>query len=352
MTRAENIADYSDLCRRVLCKSESLSSADFSSLDFSDFLVFLSDNHLLFLVGNKLADGKFLSAEQLQVLKAKQAHFAAFSALLQHECQQISKTLADSRIKHVYLKGPQLAERIFGEGDLAESRDIDLLIAPANYSAACESLSSLGYEPENKTNAAFAALDCYIRHANTFIQVSNACHLDLHWKLVERFWHFGKFSAAAFADAKLAGADSNYCYQLTSVDEFIFICLQCLKEGYQDIGRMYAIYFWLTKDPAILELSKSRAAAFKLERIVVTVTGNVMNYFSSNSQLLLSESEPALIFNSHPSLPRRLFALVLRYFVPFGPDLAGSKACLMFVLKPLRTLLRSFCLLLERKFGN
>jgi Uncharacterised nucleotidyltransferase len=61
------------------------------------------------------------------------------------ETIDLIRTLRDAGIGVLCLKGPVLAQLAFGSSALRDSRDVDLLVAPADFAAACHLLEAEGY---------------------------------------------------------------------------------------------------------------------------------------------------------------------------------------------------------------
>ena len=72
---------------------------------------------------------------------------AATDLLIEATTTEVVGALDNSRVGHIVLKGPLLRDRLFPEGDEHVSADVDVLIAPDDWSAAEAALARLGYEP-------------------------------------------------------------------------------------------------------------------------------------------------------------------------------------------------------------
>jgi Uncharacterised nucleotidyltransferase len=119
----------------------------------------------------------------------------------------------------VPLKGPVLAQRLYGGAALRMNRDLDLLVSKADFSRAEAVLVELGFTP--------GELDDYhrpwYRHTAT---------VELHYD-VENPLAFDFGVESAMRDAEPTKFEGEPCRQLASEDELAYLCLHAARHRYE-----------------------------------------------------------------------------------------------------------------------
>ena len=72
---------------------------------------------------------------------------AAWSLLVEATTAEIANRFSEAGIKSIILKGPLLTRRLFPEGDDHTSMDVDVLVAPDDWTRAEAELIRVGFEP-------------------------------------------------------------------------------------------------------------------------------------------------------------------------------------------------------------
>ncbi|MBX9954122.1 nucleotidyltransferase family protein [Peribacillus simplex] len=98
---------------------------------------------------------------------------------LSGEMEQVSKLFSENNILLLFLKGPVIAEDIYGDISLRTSRDLDILIQSNKLEKAEEVLLGVGYE-RKEVPTPFWKLRF---HHVTFFHPKKRICLELHWRL-------------------------------------------------------------------------------------------------------------------------------------------------------------------------
>ncbi|HWB32973.1 MAG TPA: nucleotidyltransferase family protein [Acidobacteriaceae bacterium] len=130
---------------------------------------------------------------------------------------------AESGIPVVLLKGPSLAERIYGSAALRPSRDLDLLVSRADWSRAEAALATLGFAP--------------VREADDYHRPwqRNTTKLELHHD-VEDTRAFDFSIATTLAQAQPAHFHGGPCLLLAPEDELLYLCLHAARHRYERLS--------------------------------------------------------------------------------------------------------------------
>ncbi|MGB9144244.1 MAG: nucleotidyltransferase family protein, partial [Acidobacteriaceae bacterium] len=134
----------------------------------------------------------------------------------------LKSTLAEFHshtIPVIALKGPSLAERLYGDAALREYLDLDLLVRPRHLSRAEELLSALGFVPAGRRGD-------YERPWRR-----RSVLLELHHD-VENPLAFDFRIADAWQRARLAEFHGVPVHLLAPADEFLFVCLHGVRHRF------------------------------------------------------------------------------------------------------------------------
>lgn len=95
---------------------------------------------------------------------------------------QTASELSRSGVSVLVLKGPVLAEYLYGDVALRTSKDLDLLVSPGQAEAAVRVLESLGYERDGPADATLEQLKRRDHHI-AYTHTSTSVQIELHWRL-------------------------------------------------------------------------------------------------------------------------------------------------------------------------
>jgi hypothetical protein len=125
----------------------------------------------------------FADAVQQALVQARRR-----AILVEQVALRLTRRLGDAGIPAVILKGPQLAQRLYGDVGMRASNDVDLLVAPHHFHAAIDALEGAGYRSPG-TVPWIGDLPLF----ESSLQPVDAWRppIDLHWRL---HWYETSFS--------------------------------------------------------------------------------------------------------------------------------------------------------------
>ncbi|MBS1913386.1 MAG: nucleotidyltransferase family protein [Bacteroidetes bacterium] len=106
--------------------------------------------------------------------------------LLAGELIGVLALLGRSGLKALPLKGPLLAQDLYGSLSMRSYSDIDLLVRTADAARSIELLRGLGYRPRPELPAAGEEAYRRYEYDRSMENTANGAHLELHWRLLER----------------------------------------------------------------------------------------------------------------------------------------------------------------------
>lgn len=139
------------------------------------------------------------------------------------ELQGVLHAFAARGVSVVLLKGPSLAERLYGSASLRPCRDLDLLVAKADWRRAEEILTAIGFAP--------------MREADDYHRpwLRQTTKLELHSD-VENPLAFDFHVAGALARAGDGNFFGEPCRLLAPEDELLYLCLHAARHRYDRLS--------------------------------------------------------------------------------------------------------------------
>jgi hypothetical protein len=167
----------------------------------------------------------------------------------------VLRAFNQSNIVPVALKGPYLAERLYGSTALRVSRDLDLLVSAEDVPKAEVVLAELGFTP--------GEADDY--HRPWYRQ---SAMLELHHD-VENPLAFDFDVAAALRRAEAAQFQGEGCRRLAAEDELLFLCLHAVRHRFERLSLVLDLQFAFEKLPATVKNWHPRAEVADLNNLLI-----------------------------------------------------------------------------------
>ncbi|MBB6635829.1 nucleotidyltransferase domain-containing protein [Cohnella thailandensis] len=101
---------------------------------------------------------------------------------LSGEMERVCRSLADQGVRSLVLKGPALAQRLYGDVSLRTSKDLDILIPIEELATAEKLLRELGYQPERPLPRGLGDWKWKIHHV-AFMHPQLGIEAEVHWRL-------------------------------------------------------------------------------------------------------------------------------------------------------------------------
>jgi hypothetical protein len=169
------------------------------------------------------------------------------------EAARISRLLAAGGIRSMIVKGPVLAQLVYGDPTLRESEDIDLVVDPDSVPDVNRTLASAGYHrviPD--VNISRPLLEIYQRRRCQFAYYSETrdLSLELHWRLTSNPLLMPMDSATLWGrseQVRVAGASLS---TLPDEDLFLYLCVH-------GSAHMWFRLKWLADIAALLQQLRS-----------------------------------------------------------------------------------------------
>ena len=125
--------------------------------------------------------------EVLAYLKDRYLQNVQYNLLLKAELLKILRLFEEHNIAVLPIKGPVLAETVYGNIAFREYSDLDILVSEYDYAKAERVLSKLDFTLNTQIEGESAEVRFQDGHHRNFIHEQNRIHLELHWELIERY---------------------------------------------------------------------------------------------------------------------------------------------------------------------
>lgn len=190
IVRDENVGFFCDemaLLQDLLRRSAAEASMDddpFASVDWPRFLK-LAKNHRVFPVLSAYFNKKTTGIpDYVRAELDTESRYNRFKMLsLAAEMSRISACLASGGIRSLVLKGPLLAQDLYGDLSKRTSKDLDILIPAAKLDKARSLLAELGYECEREQLPNVLNGWKWRHHHVSFVHPSHSLQIEIHWRL-------------------------------------------------------------------------------------------------------------------------------------------------------------------------
>ncbi|MCC3382026.1 nucleotidyltransferase family protein [Paenibacillus farraposensis] len=130
----------------------------------------------------KKANYPLIPAELLRSLQAQYHRNTLRMLYLQAEAERLTRLLMARGIRVLILKGPALAQQLYGDVSLRTSSDIDLLIAPNDMDDAEHWIQEAGYESKSGAARVLGSWKWKDHHIS-FLHPHKRVEVELHWRL-------------------------------------------------------------------------------------------------------------------------------------------------------------------------
>lgn len=171
------------------------------------------------------------------------------------ELRGVLRALHQSNVAVIPLKGPLLADQLYGSAALRVSRDLDILVSKSDLPRAEAVLTSIGFAP--------GSADDYHRpwrrHSTT---------VELHHD-VENPLAFNFHVEGAIRRAMPADFEGQPCLRLAPEDELIFLCLHAARHRYERLSLIVDLQLAFEKLPHIHRGWHRRPETAELDNLVV-----------------------------------------------------------------------------------
>ncbi|MDH2363756.1 nucleotidyltransferase domain-containing protein [Priestia megaterium] len=220
-----------------LMKTENTNKIDldkcdlFKNINWDDFLELAKYHRIYPLIYVKLKDlnEELVPKQVIAALYESYRHNTFQMLQLSGEMESINRLFNNNHIKVLFLKGPIIANDLYGDISLRTSKDLDLLIAKEDLDKANEILLQMGYTRE-KTSTILNEKK-WRKHHVIYFHPKKKTEIEIHWRLhpqpsnepnFKELWERKRESSFNFSSIYFLGEE----------DLFLFLVVHGARHGW------------------------------------------------------------------------------------------------------------------------
>ncbi|WP_096187162.1 nucleotidyltransferase domain-containing protein [Evansella halocellulosilytica] len=177
---------------------------------------------------------------------------------LRKEMEIVNNLFTENNIRLLFLKGPHLAQQLYGDYSLRTSNDLDLIVNIENLKEAERLLDQLGYVKDDYIRTILS--DWKWRHHHvTYYHPQKGTKIEIHWRM-----HPGPGKEASFQELWERKKEcTDTLYSLGNEDLFVFLILHGARHGWSrlrwlvDIQKLFKINVDIAKAVRIMKRYRS-----------------------------------------------------------------------------------------------
>ncbi len=207
--------------------------------------------------------------EWMARLRAMYMQNAARNIRMTMELLRILDTLKEAGIKAVPLKGPVLAQTVYGDVALRQFSDLDILVAPDNLENALNVLEANRYR---------CIEDLSIKEKSAFLRMMHHYHLssertgitiELHWKSSPTVYGLQLDVTSILNRARQESILGKEILNISEEDQLALLCLHGVKHTWQKLSWICDVAAFITKDKRNLSQAFETALHTKNEKVLL-----------------------------------------------------------------------------------
>ncbi|MDW0116272.1 nucleotidyltransferase family protein [Sporosarcina thermotolerans] len=202
-----------------------------SEVDWELFLALARHHRIFPLLHAKLSkmDGTLIPSHVLHALNQDYKENTFQMLKLSGEMERISLLLRENGIRSLFLKGPVIANAIFGDISLRFSKDLDILIPKSDFDRTEEILVDNGYKKEDI--CVLSKLERWKSHHVIYYHPVRNVEIEIHWRLYDRPSKEPNFDEL-WERKRISELTSNPVHFLGEKDLFVYLVRHGAKHGW------------------------------------------------------------------------------------------------------------------------
>lgn len=156
-----------------------------ADMDWNQFLQFVNHHRVYPLIYAKLSklNEQRIPDYVMQEIRANYSRNTFKMLYLSSELDKIGKLFDSQNIRSLMLKGPVLAEALYGQFSLRTSKDLDVLLAIEDLEKAENILKELGYQTTSHSFPRILNDWKWKSHHISYFHAEREIQIELHWRL-------------------------------------------------------------------------------------------------------------------------------------------------------------------------
>ncbi len=205
-------------------------------------------------------DRKVVPQEWLARLRAIYMQNAAKNIKMTMELLRILDALKEAGIKAVPLKGPVLAQQLYGDVALRQFSDLDILVAPEDVKNAQGVIKKKGYSGDELSQSKSTALLKTVPHCDLYNK-NLKIKVELHWRITANFYCLPSDVALLLNRAESINIEGTEMHSVSSHDLLLMLCQHGARHSWESLS-------WICDVAGLLKTASNWRNAFESDKSV------------------------------------------------------------------------------------
>jgi hypothetical protein len=207
--------------------------------------------------------------EWLARLRLKYMQNAARNLRMTLELLRILDVLKEAGIRALPLKGPVLAETVYGDIALRQFTDLDVLVAPDDLQKALHVMAAQGYRCLEDLSERKRASFLGMMHHYHLSHEKSATTVELHWKSSPSIYSLQMDTAAMLRRAEKGEVLGREIMILSREDELMLLCLHGVKHTWKKLSWICDLAGFTAADRVEWTRSLEAAREERMEKVIL-----------------------------------------------------------------------------------
>ncbi len=250
---------------------------------------------LPFLAGKLLQHPDLLPPEIKTLLMEASRETAHYAFLQSSELKHLLRAFAAAKIPVLSLKGPSLAQRLYGAASLRISSDLDLLVHKTDFATSARLLQALDFLPDAMPDDYHQKWSCGTTIVELHFDVENPLAIDFDLE-------------SAWRNAQLQHFAGQPAWRFAPSDELFYLCLHAVRHRFDRLSLILDISLALGHCGPESTRNPSRRKRAVDDSAQLLTLGRAM------SLKLFPEASPQQVLPRTPAVERRTCRLAARFW--------------------------------------
>lgn len=152
------------------------------------------------------------------------------------ELDRIVHGMELSGIAVLPLRGPLLAEWVYGDVCARQSADLDLLVRPHQAASAMKFLEGAGYAPQVRLDEGQTSAYIRFQTERAFLRNEGRAVVDLHWRPLPSYLEFSPHDDLLWARMQRVELSGRLRWMISAEDTILHLAAHGLKHGWGRLG--------------------------------------------------------------------------------------------------------------------
>ncbi|MHC1688632.1 MAG: nucleotidyltransferase family protein [Methanothrix sp.] len=207
--------------------------------------------------------------EWLRRLMLQYMQNAARNMKMTGELLRILDALKEAGIKAVPLKGPVLAQQVYGDVALRQFSDLDIMVVPVDVETALGIIQTRGYKCEHELSLSKRRSLQKTVHHHYLLNRESGIVIELHWTIAPSYYGLKADAALILNRAKQASVMGKDLNIISQEDTLMLLCQHGTKHTWEKLSWICDLAGLVTGESIRLSSAEKREDEADAERVIL-----------------------------------------------------------------------------------